>query len=173
MHDMIGHNKKLYKNKMIFIDSMRIKLDKRDIPVISHIEYILADNKPNKALIIFADPRLNNGPGGSNDRGFPEALPGTILISILYTNCGMQICNLKLRKYLEKKNIIVSIGSACNSSNPEKGSHVLRAMNVPIELTMGTIRVSAHDNPLDDYRKLRDAILEVFEELSEICIKSK
>ena len=70
----------------------------------------------------------------------PEYLPNTLLLSVVKRG-GANMCNKKLKEELEKEKIIVSIGSACNTSS-EKASHVLTAMKLPPEIKRGTIRVA-------------------------------
>jgi len=69
-------------------------------------------------------------------------MPNTILLSIVKP----KICNVKLRKYMMKSGITVSIGSACNTGS-KKASHVLYAMDpkMPNEVKSGVIRVSMGD----------------------------
>lgn len=64
--------------------------------------------------------------------------PATLLISFIGTP---KICGVKLREYLYKHKIIVSIGSACNThiTGP---SHVLTAIRAPLIVRAGTIRIS-------------------------------
>ena len=47
--------------------------------------------------------------------------------------------------YLDKKNIVVSIGSACTTSSP-KASHVLDAIEALPVIKHGVVRVSLSDN---------------------------
>ncbi len=46
---------------------------------------------------------------------------------------------------LDLKGIAVSTGAACNSKDTEI-SHVLKAMNLPVELAKGTLRISFGKN---------------------------
>lgn len=70
-------------------------------------------------------------------------MPNTILLSVVKP----KICNVKLRKYMMKCGIVVSIGSACNTAS-KKASHVLYAMDpkMPNEVKSGVIRVSMGDS---------------------------
>lgn len=72
-----------------------------------------------------------------------RVLPNTILLSVT-KNKGEMFCNVKFKKELDKENIIVSIGSACNTSNP-KASHVLYAISAPQIIKKGVIRISLGD----------------------------
>ena len=51
---------------------------------------------------------------------------------------------MELKKALDKKNMIISIGSAC-STNSEKASHVLYAIRAPQVIRKGVIRISLSD----------------------------
>lgn len=80
----------------------------------------------------------------------PEYLhPNTLLLSLT------DVCNIKLKKYLDALNIIVSIGSACNTN--EKGkSHVLKSIDCNLT---GIIRVSfGIFDTLDDIKIFCDAL---------------
>ncbi len=73
-----------------------------------------------------------------------ETLPGTVLLSVCKQQ-GKPFCNVELKKYLDKNNIVVSIGSACNT-NSEKSSHVLTALNLPPVIKKGVLRISFNDH---------------------------
>ncbi len=66
----------------------------------------------------------------------------TLLISIV--NNKSTFCNIKLKKCLLDKNIIISIGSACNTDN-KSASHVLNAIKAPDVIKSGIIRISIGD----------------------------
>ena len=70
-------------------------------------------------------------------------LPNTILLAICKAE-GRPFCNVKLKKYLDDNNIIVSIGSACLTSN-EHASHVLTSIGAPPIIKRGVIRISFSD----------------------------
>lgn len=57
-------------------------------------------------------------------------------------------CNVKMKKKLEKNNIIVSVGSACNTSS-KSASHVVYAMNLPDRLKPGVMRISLSHETTD------------------------
>jgi cysteine desulfurase len=54
-------------------------------------------------------------------------------------------CNIKLKDALDENNIVVSIGSACNTDKKE-ASHVLRAIRAPPIIKRGVIRISLGDH---------------------------
>jgi cysteine sulfinate desulfinase/cysteine desulfurase-like protein len=75
-------------------------------------------------------------------------LPNTILISFAKnssTKAETNFCNVKLKKALDAKKIIVSVGSACNTSSA-KASHVLYAIRAPDVVKRGVIRISFSDD---------------------------
>jgi cysteine desulfurase len=51
---------------------------------------------------------------------------------------SFDVCNKKLKQYLQNHNILISIGSACNKNS----SHVLTAMKLSPEIKRGAIRIS-------------------------------
>jgi cysteine sulfinate desulfinase/cysteine desulfurase-like protein len=78
------------------------------------------------------------GPEKKSDR-----LPNTVLMAIV-VNKGPRFCNVKFKAALDKKNIVVSIGSACLTSSP-KASHVLYALGAPQHVKEGVFRISFSD----------------------------
>lgn len=75
-----------------------------------------------------------------------NTLPNTLLISAA-KNKGAPFCNVKLKKELDRSGIVVSIGSACNTSS-SKASHVLEAIRAAPVIKRGVIRVSLCDNTI-------------------------
>ena len=73
----------------------------------------------------------------------PAYLPNTILLSVV-KRTKPPMCNAELKRELENANIIVSIGSACNTSDA-KASHVLYAMKADTLILKGAIRISLGD----------------------------
>lgn len=69
----------------------------------------------------------------------------TVLVSFINNIPGRRFCNIKFREELTRRNVKVSIGSACNTlvSGP---SHVLLAMKLPFIVRCGVIRFSFGDN---------------------------
>jgi cysteine desulfurase len=62
---------------------------------------------------------------------------------------------------LDLKGICVSTGSACDSKNTQI-SHVLKAMNVPVEFAEGTIRISlSKDNSLEEVEAIANALVSI------------
>lgn len=75
------------------------------------------------------------GSGGYFVNSPPDAYEG--IVNISFKNVKAQV----LMQHLEAESIIVSTGSAC-SSRKNMQSHVLSAMNLPMERTEGAIRIS-------------------------------
>jgi cysteine desulfurase len=91
------------------------------------------------------DEFLVLGPECNGNYKKPNVLPNTILLSIVKNTAGEPFCNINLKKFLYKKNIIVSIGSAC-STKELSASHVLYAIKAPEVVRRGVIRISLSDN---------------------------
>jgi cysteine desulfurase len=70
-------------------------------------------------------------------------LPNTILLSVVKKKPPL-ICNVKIKKTLEEKGIVISVGSACNTSS-ERASHVLYAMNADDFIRKGALRITLGD----------------------------
>lgn len=73
----------------------------------------------------------------------PCTLPNTALISIVTP--GTKFCNVELKKELDRRGVVVGIGSTCNAKNKNR-SHVMSALRVSDEIARGVIRVSLGDN---------------------------
>jgi len=71
---------------------------------------------------------------------------------------------------LDRMGIAVSSGSACTSGKTEP-SHVLKAMGVPGELALSSIRVSfGKDNTIADVEKLLQALGEIIDTISKSAV---
>lgn len=95
-----------------------------------------------------------------------SCLPNTLLLSIA-KNKGEDFCNVAFKHALAKKGIIVSISSACLTSN-KKSSHVLTAMDLPSVIKKGVIRIS-----LGDYNTPEecDTFVNIFLEVLDTTLK--
>ena len=71
-------------------------------------------------------------------------LPNTLLLAVV-KRTGAVVCNGKMKSALERRGVIVSIGSACNTAST-KASHVLTEMGVDDLIKKGTLRVSLGDD---------------------------
>jgi cysteine desulfurase len=67
----------------------------------------------------------------------------TIMISVV-KKIGTMICNAKIKAALERRGVIISVGSACNTSSP-KSSHVLVSMGADEYIRKGALRISICD----------------------------
>lgn len=80
--------------------------------------------------------------------GSSNHIPGNISLSFKGSDGEMLLHRLDL------KGVCVSTGSACNSKET-KVSHVLKAMNVPVEYIKGTIRISlGKDNTVEEVEQI-------------------
>jgi len=108
-----------------FIDYVENKPDKEDVEIVS-----LGPPDDKKAFI----------------------LPNTVLLSVA-KNRGKPFCNIELKKFLDDRNFVVSVGSACLTKS-DKASHVLTAIGAPPVIKRGVIRISFSDtNTVDEINK--------------------
>ena len=71
---------------------------------------------------------------------------------------------------LDRMGIAVSSGSACTSGKTEP-SHVLKAMKVPDELALSSVRISfGKDNTIADVEKLLQALSEISERMKQSAV---
>lgn len=124
-------NQKLFKLR----DTLLSKLAK--VYKIANYSDYLDDSKTDKEDIEL----ISLGPP-EDKKGF--ILPNTVLLSIA-KNRGKPFCNVELKKFLDSKNFVVSIGSACLTKS-DKASHVLTAIGAPPVIKRGVIRISFGDN---------------------------
>jgi cysteine desulfurase len=90
------------------------------------------------------------GPVCNGSCTYPNVLPNTLLLAFIKNiqHVGEKyktFCNIDLKKSLNKKNIIIAIGSACSTSSA-KASHVLFSIKAPEIVRQGVIRVSLSDD---------------------------
>jgi len=84
--------------------------------------------------------------------GSSNRVPGNISLSFKNANGEMLLHRLDLM------GIMVSTGSACDSTNTQM-SHVLKAIKIPKEYGFGTIRISFnHENTEDDAKYIAESI---------------
>lgn len=116
-------------NKLIALKRAVMSYFAKKIPTSFITEYDPLHKEP--LMIVWISPKNTS-----------IVVPWTIYMTVDRIN----ICNVKLKKELEDNNIIVSIGSACNTSS-KKASHVVDALQIPDRLRSGVLRVSlSHDN---------------------------
>ncbi len=91
-------------------------------------------------------------------------VPNILMISFV-KRAEPYVCNVEIKKELENRGIIVSIGSACNTASQE-ASHVVTAMRFDQLLKKGVIRISMSDyNTIDDLNKCIAALTEIVKKL--------
>jgi len=86
-------------------------------------------------------------------------LPNTLMISVMKPG----LCNRMIIDRMLERKIIVSAGSACNTSS-ENMSHVLVAMEVPVEIGKSSVRISFDDSTAKD-PKVIDKFISVLGEI--------
>lgn len=134
-------NLKLLKMRNCIIDGIT---DSGFIKIGDYSSYlgdpVLGKDKPNE-IIILGPPRDNTN----------YYLPNTLLISVA-KNKGTDFCNVKFKKELDLKGVVVSISSACLTGS-DKASHVLSAIGAPPVIKRGTLRISIGDfNTIDEIK---------------------
>jgi|ERR1700678_5700 len=138
IHNRVSKNIHLYNMKQFIVDHLSNKYNIGD-----YINYVgKSDNytvtkynqSDNEIIFLGDDPRLT------------DMSPNTLLISIIkYGIIQHHFCNVQLRSDLQDHNIIISIGSTCNSQSFEP-SHVLHVIRAPYIIRCGVIRISLGDN---------------------------
>lgn len=89
-----------------------------------------------------------------------------MMISIIKRH-GNKICNAKIKSWLEKQGVIVSIGSARNTSSPQ-ASHVLYAIGADEYVRAGTLRFSIGDsNTLQEVTRAADLLIDLLQKCSK------
>jgi cysteine desulfurase len=105
---------------------------KKIAPVINYADAISTKNNKSEPIkfTILGHPK--------------DVLPNTVLLCVL--RYDKDFCNVKLKHTLENDyGIIVSIGSACNTSN-KKASHIMDAIKATPIIKRGVIRISFADD---------------------------
>lgn len=92
------------------------------------------------------------GPVPNDNTRVPNVLPNTALLCFVknaapksQASNNNTFCNINLKKGLSRKNIIVSIGSACSTTSTH-ASHVMYAIKAPDIVRQGVVRVSMSDS---------------------------
>ncbi len=125
------------KNKKMLILSKFIcsEISSR-IPCRTYSEYLIPTNKLPEIEVIFFNENLCHSSS-------EKYLPNTIFLSIIKRS-SPPMCNIKFKEALEQCGIIISVGSACNTSSA-KASHVLYALDADELIRMGALRISIGD----------------------------
>lgn len=134
MNGRTKKNSTMSSIKKYIIDTISTK-----IPSQNYRSYITASGAKPEIEIVFL----------SEMTGY---LSNTILLSVV-KRTKPPICNTKMREELERRGIVVSVGSACNTANT-KASHVLYAMGANDLIRRGALRISlGDDTTIDDAKK--------------------
>ncbi len=107
----------------------------RSIPLGNYYSYV--NELPPSHLFEF----LVLGPPMKDEE---SRLPNTLLLAFV-SNTDEKVCNIKIKKELDERGIIVSITSACLTKS-DKASHVLTAIGAPPSVKRGVLRISFWDN---------------------------
>lgn len=141
-------NKKLSTLRKHLLDKLALVY-----PFVSYEEYVYPDEKNTNTTTDTesSDEKKSEKPAPIKfvSLGPPEdaqafILPNTVLLAICKDK-GRPFCNVELKHFLDSKNIVVSIGSACLTKH-DKASHVLTAIGAPPVIKRGVIRISLGDN---------------------------
>lgn len=136
-------NRELKNKKMILLKKKIIFELERVIPQGTYKSYFSKKKQTRNEFIVL-------GPISNNSTKKPNILPNTLMLSFAKNvsfskEKNKPFCNIDLKKCLNRKNIIVSIGSACSTSD-SKASHVLYAIKAPEIIRHGVIRISLSDD---------------------------
>lgn len=113
----------------------------------SYSEYILNELKENKIDFILNGPKI-----GEN------RLPGNLNLSF------RDLDGDTITYYLNKQNVYVSTGSACDSTSIEP-SHVVSAIGVPSDYINATIRISlGYQNTFDEIKYAVEKLIEIIKD---------
>lgn len=97
--------------------------------------------------------------------GSSNRVPGNISLSFKNANGEMLLHRLDLM------GIMVSTGSACDSTNTQM-SHVLKAIKIPEEYGFGTIRISFnHENTEEDAKYIAESIGKILTTVTKAKLK--
>lgn len=132
------------KNKKMYLQKKRILYGlEQAIPLGKYKNYF-SEKKPTRNEFLILGPECNNSYKN------PNVLPNTILLSFV-KNVSFEgegyipFCNVDLKKCLNRKKIIISVGSACSTSS-KKSSHILYSIKAPERIRQGVIRISLSDD---------------------------
>jgi cysteine desulfurase len=136
-------NRDKKNTNMLLLKKFIVDELKSRAPCRSYEDYLKTDSK-NEIEIIFFDSSLFSKTGKANNNYYSLYLPNTILLSVVKRS-QPPMCNTRFKESLEKAGIIISVGSACNTSSA-KASHVLYALGADDLIRAGALRISLGDN---------------------------
>lgn len=140
--DRAAKNKRMSQLKSYILSEFS-----KELPIGRFSDYYERDDEYKGLVneIVVLTPHIASKNKTSDAFGFENAaLPNTIFVSIVKNTGASFFCNIKFKKALDEKGIIVSISSACLTSNP-KASHVLYSMKAPKVIRAGVVRISMCD----------------------------
>jgi cysteine desulfurase len=131
---MAGRVKKNARQQALKIYCMKL-LARSGIPCYTLAGYRTTRRPPTALEIVFIS--------GNDAR---QWLSGTLLLSVVkHSTTGPDMCNTEVKERLALAGIIVSIGSACNTSS-KYASHVLTAIGADDKIKKGALRLSFGDD---------------------------
>lgn len=139
--DRAAKNKRLSQLKNYILTDLS-----KELPIGRFSDYHERDDEYRGMVneIVVLTPHIASKNKTSDIFGFENAaLPNTIFLSVV-KNIGSFFCNVKFKKALDEKGIVVSISSACMTANP-KASHVLYNLKSPKVVRVGVVRISMCD----------------------------
>ncbi len=127
--------KRQEKNKhLLELRNMFLELIETHFKVADYSDYYDIETDHEEPLEI-----LSLGPSRSSK----SLLCNTILL-VICKNKGKAFCNIDLKKFLDERGFVISIGSTCNTDS-KLASHVVRAIKAPQVVKKGIIRISFGD----------------------------
>lgn len=126
MHDRARKNERMckLKNRLVWrLSQLR--------PIISYPNYVANSEQVTNAIVLLSMPNAHY-------------LCNTLLISVVNKSAAQPVCNVELKKELQAMNVVVGIGSACNTKS-KKASHVVQAMGADRWIKAGVMRLSLGD----------------------------
>lgn len=175
LNDRYEKNKKLLEMKNYIIKRLA-----DEYHIGNFKDYYGKSEKYYPVLIDMKDPKLALDPkvllqakevifmGPVDQNGFPlpdKTTPNTLLFTVVKAGDGKtpynNFCNIKLKRELQERNIIISIGSACNT-NVNEPNYILTSMKAPFHVRCGISRISLGDyNTMSECKKLCDTLIEL------------
>lgn len=144
-------NRQGKNTRMLTLKKTIIKELSEKSPCQTYMEYLMSPMRV-PVFVVFLSP------------GTKDYLPNTLLLSVIKLNAPY-VCNISIKKRLEKMGIIVSIGSACNTSSA-KASHVLTAIGADALIKKGALRITLGDETLAyECSRFIECMLTILEEI--------
>jgi cysteine desulfurase len=146
-------NRTLLQNKAKMILMLTTAAAHYRMPVVTYGDYLRGAANDAENAIVIISPATK------------VYLPNTVFLAVVSRR--VEMCNVQIKKALERRNIIISVGSACNTSN-KSASHVLYSMGVDDYIKRGALRVSLGDETtLDEVKVFVKEFVDVIAEFLE------